>query len=61
MMLLYFLVMAIDFRQHFFVDEIKKQFVNCQPKFVISDADQVGKMLEIAKQVPSIQVISADF
>ena len=35
--------------------------MNCQPKFVISDADQVGKILEIAKEVTSIQVCLQEY
>ena len=36
--------------------EIQRQFENCQPKFVITDSEHVGKILEIAKNVHSIQV-----
>nr|XP_026691236.1 4-coumarate--CoA ligase 1-like [Ciona intestinalis] len=42
---------------HYTYHEMLKQFQHCQPKFVITDADQVEKVKQIADQVKSIQEI----
>nr|XP_009859317.1 4-coumarate--CoA ligase 1-like [Ciona intestinalis] len=42
---------------HYTYHEMLKQFQHCQPKFVITNADQVEKVKQIADQVKSIQEI----